>query len=537
MERYELDLGRLLGGARVMLLALLACSACNRVPEGEETGGADSGAVDSPVLDTSDSGDSADSTPPHTGDSRPPDSGDSADSGELDLWEAPDEPIVLFWTIDTLGQFAAEEEDVCGLMQAAFGAYGLDVACRSGGVASSSWTLETHVRLLWPAHNQGAKRNSITPDCGDVSVLVRGAQAYGGTSYLGADNARFEDVGEIADCEGVNTWLQELDGSWLMTDMDLVDQNELPEDERPVRLAMDATLADAAKGGSVFTFLNDYESGGHVPRCFFDPTTESCDWIWSLMVEHGYVGEHDDRYQGFLGNEFWHSLTSITGAGDSLDEEALREAFWGTTVETVAHFWEVRTLERIDALLSSLQAAGRLDDLIIVMTSDHGEAPCADQTLIGTRACTHGSIPSEWVSQVPVYTVPANLADYMERGGYLGPEGRVFSISNLGPGLLDALSVPPDTQWPDPEPPGQATSLTCYQNLTPRQRMGIRVFGEESVRCNDANCGAYTWAQLDGPHAGPEELDFVPVHLAALMEESWSGFTWFSAACQGLVLD
>ena len=510
------------------------CGACGRTTPDDS---ADPVAVDT---DSAEPDSASDSRPPHTGDSgqHTGDSGThTGDSGRPAIWQAPDEPIVLLWTIDTLGQLAAEEEDVCGMMQTAFGAYGLDVACRAGGVTGSSWTLETHARLLWPSHNLGAKRASITPECGDTSVLVRGAQAYGGTSYLGADNARFGHVAELGTCDGVNTWLQELDDSWLMADMDLLAQNELPEEERPVRYALEATLADAAKGGSVFTFLNDYESGGHVPRCFFDPYTESCEYVWSLMVEHGHVGEHDDRYEGFLGNDFWHGLTSITGTGEELDEEALREAFWGTTVETIAHFWEVRTLERIDALLSSLQAAGRLDDLVIVMTSDHGEAPCADQTLFGSRACTHGGIPSEWVSQVPLYTVPATLADHLEGAGYIGPEGQVFSVSNLGQGLLEALGVAPDPLWPEPEPPGQATSLTCYQNLTPRQRLGIRVFADSSVRCNDASCGGWTWATLDGPHAGPEELEELDVELAALMEPSWSGYTWFSAACQGLVFD
>ena len=70
----------------------------------------------------------------------------------------PDAParIVVYVIVDTLGELAASDAGYCEMMTGIGARYGIPARCLEGGVVPSSWTLESHLRLLWPSTNAGA---------------------------------------------------------------------------------------------------------------------------------------------------------------------------------------------------------------------------------------------------------------------------------------------------------------------------------------------------------------------------------------------
>src|SRR5687768_5033173 len=81
---------------------------------------------------------------PGPDDSTPPTDSDPPETDE----PAPSEPILVYWTIDTLGAYAAQQAGWCGKLRGVLAEYGLTAACYDDVVAPSSWTGESHTRLL-----------------------------------------------------------------------------------------------------------------------------------------------------------------------------------------------------------------------------------------------------------------------------------------------------------------------------------------------------------------------------------------------------
>ena len=97
--------------------------------------------------------------------------------------------MVVFFSIDTLGQTLANQTDLCGDMRGLSAFVGLSTACVEGGIAPSSWTGEAHTRLLWPMNRHGTARANQYPTCGQRSARTPPAprcQRTGGRPTLSA---------------------------------------------------------------------------------------------------------------------------------------------------------------------------------------------------------------------------------------------------------------------------------------------------------------------------------------------------------------
>ncbi len=447
-------------------------------------------------------------------------------------------PILVYLVPDTLGTLAAQEDGWCAQLQALFRDHRLDLSCHQGGVAPSSWTLETHLRALWPSHNRGAKRALLSPSCADPSALRRIATQHGAAYFMGLDNAVFDFVFPQEDCaDGRSAWVQ---GTRQVESMPLsvtlAEQAAMAEEDFPMVVAMQAMLDEAAQGGPVVGLFNEFLSGGHLPRCFFDPTTTGCEQTWDFAVAQGIVAQDDPRYDAFLTEEVWATIVELAQKDDEVDAEALRETFWATTMDSVQHWREQRLQPRLESMLEELESMGRLDDLVFVMVSDHGEAPCTDKTFKPERQCGHGGMPTDWSAQVPLFVSPASLGEAWVQAGYVGDAEHPWSTTNLAWALTGSLGLEPGQSWPEPQPVGSADSITCYTNTNPGYRWGLHVDGQQSVRCGNSGCASYDWHAMAHAHDSGTQTDELPEQLLPYTEHE--GYLhWFDAACDGAVVD
>lgn len=467
--------------------------------------------------------------------------GGAADGGGTSgVYDVPDAPIVVFWTIDALSSTAAGAVDLCGRFQSQLSGYGLDALCLQGAVTPSSWTIESHVRLFWPTHTIGAKRSSITPDCEDKPYLKVIADRYGGAYFFGAENSKFGQAADLADCGGVSPWVDDADQWWITPDVTPQEQAEIPLDDRPPWKAIGALLDETAKGRAATMFLNDFEAGGHMPRCWWNPDTEACTRIYDLAVSLGVVDESMSPYDAFLAPGFWQDLQEYTRDDDRVTSKTLVSDFDASINEQVDGLWRDRTEPRIARLLDGLKAQGRLDDLVLVITGDHGEAPCAPQVITNERDCSHGHVPSEWTAAVPLMISPPEAAYQLIDDGWLPPDGTPFSSMRISYGLTDLLTgAIPDT-WPEPEPIGEATSWVCYEHTVNRNRMGMKLIGDQTMRCTAGGCGFYSWdLPIVDIEAGPRVLNRneVSPEIMEFAESAPEYQSWFTKACMGEATD
>lgn len=446
---------------------------------------------------------------------------DDADTGRADA------PVVVLWSVDTLGATAAAETGWCEALSAQLARYGRDLACVPGGVSPSSWTGEAHTRILWPAHQAGELRREVAPACGASSVHGVLGEALGATVSWGADNMVLG--GEYTLCDGRPSWYQGADIAYA-TDRTGVDLAAIDEVDRPVARALDEVLGRIALGAPVVAFFNSFEVGGHFPRCFFATDTEACAAMWDLAVDARLVGNQADPKEMWLDPVFQRRFIAHV-ANERVDEAAVvRPLFWTSMKESIAHHHDPRFEDRLERLLQRLEAQNRLDDLVLVVFGDHGETPC-EQRPVGDRrlSCSHGGLPNEFTAQVPVFVSPASFAAEAVAAGWIADDGRPWSVGNLGVALLDGFDVPAPASWPAPEPVGAATVLTCKRqdeetNAGPRGA-GARIVGDAAVRCQGEDCVPTTWSTpLDSQHQFTI-LDAAPPELA-----SWAG-SWAIDAC------
>ena len=213
----------------------------------------------------------------------------SGDSETQDSDTSSGEPIVLYWTIDTLGMRAANEAGWCTFLEETFADYGRDVACLEGAVPASTWTEESHVRTLWPQNQVGSLQARQYPDMGQATFLDTIAQSKGVDYLFASDNATFvRDVPEVDE-----TWVQGADEFWVYPEFK--GSILAAEEDTAVFAGLEGLLERTADGSGATLYLNDFESGGHAPRCVADPYTPACSVIWDLAVDNGVVDPSEDR--------------------------------------------------------------------------------------------------------------------------------------------------------------------------------------------------------------------------------------------------
>lgn len=440
-----------------------------------------------------------------------------------------EQALVIMFSIDTLGQSMADRTEFCGELQALFQEYDLELACLEGAISPSSWTGEAHTRLLWPQHMIGDKRAAQYPTCGDRSVLSTIAQSTGGRYLWGADNSVLGDSGK-EQCGWFRTqFTQDVDGKWETPD-DPTEVAVLAEADRPVHGAIDAFVKKVDNGDrGIAIFLNALESGGHEPRCWFDPNTTACDSLWNVAVTNGLVAEGDDREATWLDLEFFGTFMQLFSVRKADEEARWRPLFWQSIDEAVRWFRGEMVLERVRRMLDAAQAAGRLGDVRFVAFGDHGENPCVARGLgDDTLNCGHSGLPTEFTAFVPVYVAPASLAEAWQADGIVGDATQPWSLVNLSFGLLDSVHVPIPDDWPAMEPVGSATSWIC---LGPdgAGMSGVRVEGDVAMRCRRGTCEASTFTIPEDETYVPTLVTDVPASLAAYATTP----DWFTTACGG----
>jgi hypothetical protein len=427
-------------------------------------------------------------------------------------------PIVVFWTLDTLGAKAAAETGWCERLGTIASAHGLDVACVDGGVPPSSWTGESHTRMLWPQSQVGARRSQGVPACDAQSALELVADARAGAWIFGADNSVFGSTSYAPCDDGRQSWLQRTDSGYVLPEGARTEG--MVEAERPVHFAIDDALAQAATGESVSVFLNTFEAGGHVPRCWFDPHTAACEALWRLLVDAGTIPEGADPVATWIAQDTWRVAATVLPGALADDLPELRNLYWTTMVEAIEHHRVELVDERLERLLSGIEDLGRLDDLLIVITSDHGENPCVWDPYQGYFNCGPGDLATEWTALVPLYVIPAAPARTWQAAGYIGDGAEPFSTVNLSYALLQTYGVSPPPSYPPMELPGAARTWHCREGLI----SGVRILGDASLRCSADACQGWTWAM-------PTGLDYEPEPLAAAPETFTDDAAWAGEAC------
>lgn len=439
----------------------------------------------------------------------------------------PARPVVVVWTVDTLSAIAAEETGFCGAIGAVAARHGLDVGCLDRAVSSASWTGESHTRLLWPENLAGSGVSRGAPACGDRSVLAQIAQAHGATYLVGLDNPFFENMSVADPCGGGTTtsWTQDADAAWTL-DQD-VPVEDIPEEERPAHLAIEALLGHTAKGEPAVAFLNTYEAGGHKPRCWFDPDIPACQQLYQLGLDAGVVDPEDDPAVEWLKYNVMSTIVEESQRVYAADPATLRGLWFETITAQIAAFRPTYVDDRLERLLSGLEAQGRLEDLVLVLLADHGENVGVPNVLTGEIQMFHSDLPTEFTAEVPALTVPAAFADELRAFGLVSDGDAVWSTPNLARGLLGHLRLGVPATWPPAEPVGEASSWECLA-----EPGGVRISGDRSVRCNAGGCGAWTWVRPAVLTDDPAPLDTIPEDLAAWTDPAGAA-PWMQGSCQG----
>lgn len=440
-----------------------------------------------------------------------------------------DDAIVVVFSIDTMGQAMAERTGLCEDLQGLFAEYDLDLGCLRGAVSPSSWTGEAHTRVLWPQHLAGERRALQYPTCGDRSVLATIEAGAGGRHIFGADNSVLGDSGKEVCSPWRTSFTQGADARWE-TSEEPAEIVLVPEADRPAHAALDELerVLDGRERG-VQLFLNAMEPGGHVPRCWFDPTTEACEALWDAVVEYGLAEEDADRRATWLDAEFYGRFVQLLAVRRAEDESRWRPLVWEAIAESATYHRDTMLLDRVRRVLDAARAAGRLDDVRFVAFGDHGENPCVARGLgDDTLNCGHSGIPTEFTAFVPVYVSPASLGEGWADAGLVGGGTEPWSLANVSYGLLDSVGVPVPEDWPSPEPVGSATSWIC-KGPDGAALSGVRVEGDEALRCRRGVCEASTFAIPDDETYTPTPLTELPASL-----DAWAGDPdWFTDACGG----
>jgi hypothetical protein len=433
-------------------------------------------------------------------------------------------PIVVWWTVDTLGERAAETTDWCDVLDAELGAHGLGVDCLGGAIAPSSWTAESHTRFLWPEHLEGPTRAAQTPSCHAIGVM-QAAKAQHEVPYVwAADNPVFTwPVGELH-CDGdEGTWSHGADDVFVTAEG--FGTMLVAEAETPVHAGIEALLGHTAEGGAV-AFFNDFEAGGHWPRCWIDPYTPPCEDLWQIGVAAGLVEQEDDRVEAWWRVDFEQGVMRKAIAYWADDPAALRGNFWATMEESIVYWREDRFLPRLRRLLDGLAEQDRLDDLVLVVTGDHGETPCVKSPVDGGMNCEHFGLPSEWTARVPVFVSPPELGERLRADGLAGDRETSWPLANVAYGLLPFAGGEVPSSWPAPEPIGQARSWTCRNGT----KTVLHVAGDATLRCEGDTCEAFDWSF-------PEELVHEPLpvptpdDLAPYAEPIGDDANWIMSVC------
>jgi len=436
-------------------------------------------------------------------------------------------PVVVYWTVDTLSAPAAEETGFCGAIGLVAARYGLDVGCLDRAVSTSSWTGESHTRLLWPEHTVGEGARLGAPECGERSVLVQIASAHRASYHVGLDNPFFHNLSIADTCtDGSTPWTQGADAAWTI-DQEKVVVEDVPEEERPAHLAIDALLAETATGRSAVAFLNTYEAGGHKPRCWFDPDLPACHQLYQLGLDAGAAHLDDDPAEKWREYAVMRTIVAESQRVYADDPATLRGLWFETITGQVGAFRPTFVDDRLDRILAGLQEQGRLRDLVLVMLADHGENVSNTNLLTGKFQMYHSDLPTEYTAEVPVLTIPAALATEMQDRGLVGDGSQVWSTPNLAWGLLQHFELGVPDTWPEPEPPGQARSWECLVNPS-----GVRIEGEQSVRCDGGVCGAWTWTRPGALAEDPVPIDPIPDELATWADPDGPA-PWFGTGCSG----
>jgi hypothetical protein len=435
-----------------------------------------------------------------------------------------DDTILLYVVADTLGHAAATQGGWCARLQGLLGGYGLDLACIDGGLAPSSWTGESHVRMLFPQHLDGALRANLFPQCGEPSVLADVRAETGATYVFAAENNVL--AAPDADCgDGTSSWSAGADAIYTTT-KDTYGMALLPEEQKPAHDGISEILAVAPAGG-VVALLNVMESGGHQPRCWMDPTTPACDALWQIAVAAGLASDTDDRAATWRSSDFVRGLERELTTTLAAQEMTLRPHAWDSMMESIAYQRDPLFDARLVRVLDGLSAQGRLDDVVIVIVSDHGENPCVGRWFDDTLNCAHGGIATEWTAGVPVYVSPAWLAEEWVARGFLGDADAPWSTANVAYAIENAYGMNPPADWAPMEAPGAATVWTCKGTASAARGSGVRVAGAESLRCVESECAAFGWMAPPDVSYVPTEITGIPASVA-----DYSGSpNWFEQAC------
>ena len=428
--------------------------------------------------------------------------------------------VVVYFSVDTLGQAMANETGWCARLTDLLGEYDLSLACVEGGVAPSSWTGESHTRMLWPQHMAGRLRANHYPECGEASVLEEISTATRGGYLFGADNGVLSSSGK-GRCgafrslftQGTDKRWETSTGAWQLPD--------IPEAERPAYEVISSYEDHIEKNTSVQLFVNAMEPGGHAPRCWFNPGTPACDELWEVLVYAGVVAAGADRRAAWLGQQGPNALNSRLQGVLSDQEARWRELMWEVIRQSVDNFEEPTVDYRLRRILDATEEAGRLHDLRLVILGDHGENPCIDRGFdTDTLACGHNGVTTAYTGFVPVFLSPAGLADQWRDLGLVGAADAPWSTANLAYGLMASVDLPIPSGWPASDPAGVAASWNCL-HADRSGPGGVHIHGDKAMRCQNGVCEASTFSIPQDHTYTREVLEVVPDSLAVYGED-WS---------------
>lgn len=425
----------------------------------------------------------------------------------------------MWWTLETLSATDAELADVCGRIQEVATAEGFEATCLPGAVAPSTWTLESHVRLLWPEYNAGDLRVQQRPGSSSRSGLARIAAHHGGRYAFGSDNPVFDLWNPLEVGDGT-VWT--LGAEYVDIGVDVRTAVYEPVDGR----ASGRTVAEIGRwireGDPVTAYLNSFDVGSHVPRCAWGLEDPRCRLAWQWAMDYHLVAPEDDPAESFSSSVLWVKLLETHAKHyGALEPVAMRRDVFNTAQATV----EGAGLDNLSLLLAELleqvRRAGRQEDLVMVMAGDHGDAPCANNPIANSVICGHDQTPTEWHAAVPAVVIGAvdEVARWEERG-WVAEDGRAWALGNLMYGLLDATGQELPSHWPKPPPAGTAASWTCE----PEGKGAVRIEDGRAEWCGYGGCvqGPWRLPELEGMTVGADDA-------AAAGEVESTG--WFESYC------
>lgn len=414
--------------------------------------------------------------------------------------------VVVYWTVTSLGTRVASELDWCQDLRDMAATAGTSVACLKGAIPPSQSTTESHLRALDPMASVGSARAELAPSGDEILV----------TRWIAGER----DLAHVVALDSPSL----ASASWGSADELFLASN--PDGQRPVDAGIDAILEHTARGDGVAALLNEAEAGGNRPRCWFDPDAPACAALWDFGVEHGAIDPAGDPADVWLHPDTWDAVEAVIGQVDAGTRDAIRPAYWGTVVHSAEWYTVTSFQVRLARLLDGLAEQGRLEDLVLVITGDHGQSPCFVDPLTGVVDCEHGDA-NDFSARVPAYVFPAVVGEVWAERDYVGSVRVPWSTVNLAYGLVQATHVDTPDDWPRMERAGAATTWSCDGDAR-----GLRVVGDVSLRCAGAACGVWEWGDPDDLAWTPTPWGEVPDSLVPYGETADGGATWFERACR-----